>query len=87
MSAAQILAINHRDLIQSASTSYRGHFQRLPHDLQDEIIAGLDASSLTLHAASGLVRLRGARLSHTAIAKYYRAVRHERRILLSGGLN
>lgn len=83
MSINEVLAINHRDLIQSASKSYRTHFQLLAPDLQDEIVAGLDARTLTLCGASELVKSRGGRLSAWAIAKYYRAVRHERRIFLS----
>jgi hypothetical protein len=82
MSTLEILAINHRELICSASKSYKSHFLRLPLDLQDEIITRLDAKTLTLHGASALARSRGEKISHFGIAKYYRAVRHERRALL-----
>jgi hypothetical protein len=74
--------INHRELIRSASKRYRCGFQRLPHDLQDEIIAGLDQNTLTYDAASALIKVRGGRLSYQAVSNYYRAVRRERQTRL-----
>jgi len=70
--------VPHRELIRSADKRYRCRFQCLPHDLQDEIIAGLDENTLTYHGASALVKIRGERLSYQAISNYYTSVRHER---------
>ena len=72
--------MNHRELILSADKKARFHFLRLPEDLQDEIVDGLDSGALTLEAASALCKQRNCPLSHEAIAGYYRAVRHERRL-------
>lgn len=73
--------MNHRDLILSARKKARFAFLSLPEDLQDEIIDGLDGQSLTLEAASALVKARGHSLSYVAISGYYRALRMERRLL------
>lgn len=73
--------MNHRELILSARRKARFAFLSLPEDLQDEIVEGLDGQSLTLEAASALVRERGHSLSHEGIAAYYRALRTERRLL------
>jgi hypothetical protein len=72
--------MNHRELVLSASKKAKFGFLALPEDLQDEIVDGLDAQSLTLEAARDLVRSRSHSLSHEAIAGYYRAVRRERRL-------
>ncbi|MHC1726516.1 MAG: hypothetical protein AB9866_10980 [Syntrophobacteraceae bacterium] len=72
--------MNHRELILSARKKARFAFLSLPEDLQDEIIDGLDGQSLTLEAASALVKARGHSLSHEGIAGYYRALRAERRL-------
>jgi len=72
--------MNHRELVLSAAKKARFHFLQLPEGLQDEIVDGLDGQTLTLQAAAQLVRDRGYRLSHEAIASYYRSVRRERRL-------
>jgi hypothetical protein len=73
--------VNHRELILSADKKARFHFLKLPEQLQDEVIDGLDNGTLTLEAASDLVgKRKHGPLSHEAIAGYYRAVRRERRL-------
>lgn len=72
--------MNHRELILSSRRRRKFHFLRLPEDLQDEIIDGLDRSKLTVETASDLIAERGDKLSHEAINGYYRAVRIERRL-------
>ncbi|MEN6439437.1 MAG: hypothetical protein ABFD97_12760 [Syntrophobacter sp.] len=67
-------------MILSANRKVKFHYLGLPTDLQDEIIDGLDAQSLTTVTAAALVKDRGYSLSHTAIATYYKAVREERRL-------
>ncbi|MHC1726515.1 MAG: hypothetical protein AB9866_10975 [Syntrophobacteraceae bacterium] len=73
--------MNHRELILSARKKARFAFLSLPEDLQDEVIEGLDGQTLTLEAASTLVKARGHSLSYVAISGYYRALRMERRLL------
>jgi hypothetical protein len=65
----------------SARKKARFAFLSLPEDLQDEIVEGLDAQTLTLTEASALVKSRGHSLSHEGVAGYYRAVRMQRRLL------
>lgn len=75
--------MNHRELVLSAMKKVRFTFLNLPEELQDEIVEGLDLRTLTLREASALVesRLPGDKgLSHEAIARYYRALRRERRL-------
>lgn len=83
MSADGVLKINHRELILSSSKKPRFEFLRMPHDLQDQIIDGFDANTMTLHQASELIRKQGFSLSHEAIAGYYRAVHGRRADLLA----
>lgn len=78
-----VLGINHRELILSSSRKMRFYFMRLPHDLQDQIINGMDQNSLTLNQASQLACERGFQLSHEAISDYYAAVRERRSQLLA----
>ena len=73
--------MNHRDLILSASRRDRHAFLALPESLQDEIIDGLDGGTLTVTAASELIKSRRLSLSHEGVASYYRAVRRERRLV------
>ncbi len=82
MSIDGVLAINHRELVLSGQKKTQSHFLRLPHDLQDQIIQGMDLSILTLHKASALALEHGFRLSHEAISSYYRIVRRRRAELL-----
>ncbi|MGA2027476.1 MAG: hypothetical protein ABSH17_10485 [Syntrophobacteraceae bacterium] len=82
MSIDGVLATNHRELILSSSKKRRFGFFMLPHDLQDLIINGMDAGTMTLAGASALVRHKGFRLSPQAISVYYRAVRMCRNDLL-----
>jgi hypothetical protein len=72
--------MNHRELILTACKKAKFGFLKLPEELQDDIIDGLDGQTLTLEAARDLVKARGYSISHVAIAKYYRAVRTERRL-------
>lgn len=72
--------MNHRELILTACKKAKFGFLKLPEELQDDIIDGLDGQTLTLEAARDLVKARGYSISHAAIAKYYRAVRTERRL-------
>lgn len=74
--------MNHRELILSAAKKARFEFLSLPEDLQDRVIDGLDGHTLTLQAASELVKEYGYRLSLQAIAAYYRVLRMERRRML-----
>ncbi|MEM5789123.1 MAG: hypothetical protein AAGU11_17555 [Syntrophobacteraceae bacterium] len=72
--------MNHRELVLSAEKKARFEFLRLPEEIQDAVIDGLDGQSLTLKKASALLKSKGFSLSHEAIASYYRAVRRERRL-------
>jgi hypothetical protein len=87
MSADGLLRINHRELIVSSSKKPRFEFLRLPRDLQDQIIDGFDANTMTLHQASELIRKQGFSLTHEAIAGYYRTVRGRRADLLARTMN
>lgn len=82
MPRENVLAINHRDLILSSRRKARFYFLRLPHDLQDRIIDGMDLGEMTLSMAQTLALEAGLRLSFQAIASYYRAVRQRRAQLL-----
>lgn len=82
MGANGVLKISHRELLLSSSKKPRSEFLRMPHDLQDQIIDGFDANTMTLRHASELIRERGFSLSHEAIARYYRAVLRRRDALL-----
>lgn len=73
--------MNHRELILSSQRKTKYAFLRLPENLQDKIISGLDSRALTLRDASALVKSHGHSLSYVAISSYYRAVRMERRHL------
>lgn len=72
--------MNHRELVLSGKKKARFAFLGLPEELQDEIIEGLDGHTLTLEAARDALAERGYKLSHEAVAAYYRAVRRERRL-------
>lgn len=74
--------MNHRDLVLSAPKKIRSHFLRLPKDLQDTIIAGLENNQITFTEASRMAENGGYKLSFVAISNYYRAVRRERRAAL-----
>lgn len=82
--------MNHHELIVSSAKRVKSRFLRLPQELQDEVIAGLDANLFTLHQASALIKERGYSLSHNAIARYCAKVRRERRAVIckqQGGLD
>jgi len=83
MAAKGVLKINHRELLLSSRKKRTFFFLTLPHDLQDRIIDGFDANTLTLHQAVQLVQAEGVRLSFQAISGYYAAVRQRRDELLS----
>lgn len=72
--------MHHREVVLSAQKRPKLAFLSLPEDLQDEIIDGLDSGAITLPEAAELVRARGQKLSHEAIARYYRLVRREQKI-------
>ncbi|MGO9018755.1 MAG: hypothetical protein ACLQVJ_10450 [Syntrophobacteraceae bacterium] len=82
MSIDGVLAINHREFVLSSQKKMKSHFLRLPHELQDQIIQGLDINMLTLHQASALALEYGFKLSYEAISSYYRFVRRRRAELL-----
>lgn len=71
--------MNHRDLILSAPRKAKHQFLALPEELQDRIVDGLDAGTMTLQGASDEIKAAGHSLSHEAVSNYYRAVRRERR--------
>jgi hypothetical protein len=73
--------MNHRDLMLSARRKTKSSFLALPHGLQDEIVEGLDAQTLTFREAKALAASRGHRVSLSCIHGYYAAVRRERRLL------
>ena len=72
--------MNHRDLMRSRARKSRHRFLGLPEGLQDEVIEGLDSQTLTLEAAAEKIRAAGFGISHQAVANYYAALRHERRL-------
>lgn len=72
--------MNHRELVLSARKKAKFDFLKLPEQIQDEIIEGLDRRTLTLEAASQRLEDEGYFLSHEGVASYYRAVRRERRL-------
>ncbi len=82
MSANGVLKVNHRELILSSCKKAGFKFLTIPHHVQDEIINGFDTNTMTLHQATDLARQGGVKLSHEAIAGYYRAVRQRRGDLL-----
>ncbi|MGO9375455.1 MAG: hypothetical protein ACLQBD_25660 [Syntrophobacteraceae bacterium] len=82
MSAEGILKVNHRELILSSPKKAGFEFLRMPHGLQDRIIDGFDTNTMTLRQAVDLIEKDGFKLSHEAIAGYYRAVRRRRSELL-----
>jgi hypothetical protein len=82
MSVDGVLKINHRELILSSAKKAKFGFLRLPHSLQDSIIEGFDGGTTTLDEASQCALQCGFKLSHTAIATYYEAVRRRRANLL-----
>jgi len=83
MSTVGVLNINHRELVLSARRKARFAFLRMPHDLQDRIITGMDSGAITLHQGSQFALQNGFRLSYEAISRYYIAVRERRADLLS----
>jgi hypothetical protein len=60
----------HRELVLSSTKMVSFHFCRLPHDLQDEIIQGLETNTITLDDASLIAAGRGYTLSREAISNY-----------------
>ncbi|MGD0397592.1 MAG: hypothetical protein ABSC04_01625 [Syntrophobacteraceae bacterium] len=82
MSIDGVLAINHRALVVSCQKKTRFGFLRLPEDLQDRIIHGMDSATMTLRQASQLAQQYGFKLSYEAISGYYKAVRRRRAELL-----
>jgi hypothetical protein len=70
---------NHRDLVRSSEKMVSFHFCRLPHDLQDVIIDGLESNAITLYDASAMAMAAGFPLSREAISGYCGFVRQLRR--------
>lgn len=83
MAADGILKVNHRELILSSQKKARFGFLRISADLQDQIIDGMDANTMTVTDASRLIAEHGSQLSPQAIAGYYSAVRGRRADLLT----
>lgn len=71
--------MNHRELILCSIKKRRFSFMTLPHDLQDQLMEELESNRLSLHEAANLLREKGYKMSHAAIAEYIFAVRQARR--------
>jgi len=69
--------MNPRELMSRADRRCRADFLKLPPELQDEIIDGLDSTELTYPAASKLLKSRGFDLSFQAIQKFHRKLKRE----------
>jgi hypothetical protein len=74
--------VSHRELMLNKEKISRYKFLRLPPDLQDRIIKGLDARSLTLNGATHLAAEEGEKIHVNSISRYYHALRRERKRLL-----
>ncbi len=71
--------MNHRELISSSIKKQRFSFMALPHELQDQLMEELESNRLSCAGASVLLRGKGYKISHAAIAGYMHAVRRARR--------
>ena len=73
--------MNHRDLILCSAKHPMFAFTKLPHDLQDRLVADLENNRISATSASMLLKEKGYSISHAAISAYLAAVRKQRRLL------
>jgi hypothetical protein len=66
----------------SRSEKARFVFLELPETLQDALIGALDSHALTIKEAEARARGAGHQIGKSSIARYYEALRRERRALL-----
>lgn len=65
--------------VVDAERKDRSEFGRLPRELRDQVIAGLDSGQLTLEAATAQLNQQGHQISRTALTTAYGKLRRLRR--------
>ncbi len=65
--------------VVAAERKDRSEFGRLPREVRDEVITGLDSGQLTLEEAATLLNRRGYQISRTALTMAYAKLRRLRR--------
>lgn len=70
--------MNDRELMLARAKKARHAMLELSPELHDEIVAGLDARTLTGESAAALANARGADIGFRSVLRYYEALRRER---------
>ena len=78
------MTFDHKEIMRNAKSeagkNFNLGFMKLPEDLQDEIINGLDSHEMTLLEAYQLTKAKGTPLGHEAIRRYYQVLCHQRKL-------
>ncbi len=83
MNQLGLKSMNHRDIMLMAAMfnerQPKFDFLRIPEEIQDAVIDGLDTATMTYTEASQFLKDSGYSLSHESIRRYYMTLKNERR--------